>query len=470
MSDPIPSRALALSPHHSVSLLAPLPERPVLVRVSIFLRAPLSFARVSFFTLSGARALNLCDPSVVGRVVFMSSLPAVRPSRASPPTPSRGGSSVELPALPPPPGASEPSRTVTPPISSGGPVAPPPRVEGFVPPAAPSLPPFQKSRGPSGSIGAVDFRPASLGPAPPGGGSGVRQTFEDVPPPNGPVIPRRSASYQPRPGSYGAWGSCRQPGLLPQKTQGILDAGAELADNTRQWFGTAMARSRPLPVASLRFPWRRYARAGITPAELLSRDSLRPDLMRVRRVYEAGRVDEAGLILAWLTGEGGGVPYQIPDAITCDRTFAYTVGEVFYVDCMAEHVVSRAPGAPRRFVLSEFEELYVSPRPYPYSKARMALQKSASSLMRLFGIAVSPHDWATYRHREENDGRVFRSASLEQGITPRDFPELPEVVQESLPSFGVHALLPYALKHFGFACSDPNHPTHADLAHNVERE
>ena len=107
-----------------------------------------------------------------------------------------------------------------------------------------------------------------------------------------------------------------------------------------------MARSMPLPVEQLRFPWRRYARAGITLAELLSRDSLRPDLMRVRRVYEAGRVDEAGLVLARLTGEGGGVPYQIPDAIPFDRTFAYNIGDVFYVDRMAEHLVGRLPGAP----------------------------------------------------------------------------------------------------------------------------
>ena len=90
--------------------------------------------------------------------------------------------------------------------------------------------------------------------------------------------------------------------------------------------------------------------------------------------------------------------------------------------------------------------------------------------MRLYGIPVSPHDWANYRHREEDDGRVIRSASFEQGITPRDFPELPEVVRESLPSFRVHALLPYALKYLGFACSNPDHPAQADLVHNVERE
>ena len=174
MSDRIPSRALALSPHHSVSLLVPPPDRLAPVRVSVFFRAPLSFTNVSLLPPPGARVLNPCDPSAVGRVVIMSSLPGGRPSRESPPTPSRGGSSVELPALPPLSGASEPSRTVPPPVSSGGPVARPPRVEGFVPPAVPSLPPIQKSRGPSGSTGAVKFRPASSGPAPPGGGVGIR--------------------------------------------------------------------------------------------------------------------------------------------------------------------------------------------------------------------------------------------------------------------------------------------------------
>ena len=124
-------------------------------------------------------------------------------------------------------------------------------------------------------------------------------------------------------------GICRQPGVLPQKTRGILDAGAQLIYDTTQWFGAAMTCSMPLPVERLRFSWRRYARAGITLAELLSRDSLRSDLMRVRRVYEAGRVDEAGLVLALSTGEGGGVPYQITGAIPCDRTFVYNIGEIF---------------------------------------------------------------------------------------------------------------------------------------------
>lgn len=187
-------------------------------------------------------------------------------------------------------------------------------------------------------------------------------------------------------------------------------------------------------------------------------------------IYEAGRAYEASLVLDRMTCEGGEVPYQIADAIPCNRTFAYSIGEVVYEDRMAEHLFGRLRGAPRRFVLSDVEELYLSPYPYTYSKARVALQKTALSLMRLYEIAVLPHYWATFRHREEDDGRVFKSASFEQGITTRDFPELPEAVRGSLLSLGVHAPLPYALKHSSFACSDLAHSAHADLVYNVERK
>ena len=68
MSGPIPSRALALSPHHSVSLLVPPPVRLAPARESVFLRAPLSVTHVSLFPPPGARVLNPCDPSAVGRV------------------------------------------------------------------------------------------------------------------------------------------------------------------------------------------------------------------------------------------------------------------------------------------------------------------------------------------------------------------------------------------------------------------
>ena len=114
MSDPIPSRALALSTHHLVSLLVPPPDRLALVCVSVFLRVPLSFTHFSLFQPPGGRVLNPCDPSAVGRVVIMSSLPVGRPFCEPPPTPSRRGSSIELPALPPLSGASETSRTVPP--------------------------------------------------------------------------------------------------------------------------------------------------------------------------------------------------------------------------------------------------------------------------------------------------------------------------------------------------------------------
>ena len=164
MSDPIPSRAWALSRLHSVSLLVPPPDRLAPVRVSVFLRAPLSFTHVSLFPPPVARVINPCGPSAVVCVVIMSSILVGHPSRESPPTPSRGGSSAELPALPPLSGASAPSRTVPPPGSSGGSVLRRPRGEGFVPPAAPSLPPFHKHRGPRGPPGRWNFVPPRRGP------------------------------------------------------------------------------------------------------------------------------------------------------------------------------------------------------------------------------------------------------------------------------------------------------------------
>lgn len=202
---------------------------------------------------------------------------------------------------------------------------------------------------------SVEFRSASSISAVPERGKGVREAAEEIPHVGTTGVERTDAPYQPRVGSYGAWGSCRYPGDLPEKTRGGPDVGAELADDTKRSFGTPLQRSMPLPVEGLRFLWRRQARSGITLRYLLSRDSLRPDLMRFRRIYEAGLVDEASLVLDRLNSEGGGVPYQIPDAIPGDRTFSYSIGEVTYVDRMAEFLFGRVPGAPRRFVLSEVE-------------------------------------------------------------------------------------------------------------------
>ena len=175
-------------------------------------------------------------------------------------------------------------------------------------------------------------------------------------------------------------------------------------------------------------------------------------------------------MLGRLLAEGDGAAYQIPAAIVGDRTLAYSLAEVEYVDGMADYLLNRDPTSPREFVLSTVAGLYVSPRPFAYSKARVALQKSACSLMRLHHVAIAPHDWAAYRHSGEEVGRVFRSASFEGGLSPQDFPRLPAIVGETLPSFGVHPLLPYVLKHFGVACSDPSHPAFADLMYNFERE
>ena len=90
--------------------------------------------------------------------------------------------------------------------------------------------------------------------------------------------------------------------------------------------------------------------------------------------------------------------------------------------------------------------------------------------MRLHSIALAPHDWSAYRHASEADGRVLKSASFERGLSVGDFPTLPASIVEVFPSLGVHTLLPYALKHFGFACADPNHPAREALLSNAELE
>ena len=424
---------------------------------SVFSSVPLVRTHICFYPHTGASLLPRGQVYVASKVVFM-------------PSPLDGGPPLEALGLPPNSGVSRPLHAPSVPTPSGVSDIRPLLVIGVFPQAGHSLPPFQKSRGPSGSTVSVELRPALSATALPKGGEDSREAVEGVLSSEKTGAERPYAPYQARAGSYGALGSYRSPSDLPVKTRVRLDVGAELADDTTQWFGTPPKRSMALPVEHLRFPWRRHARSGITPAELLSRESLRPDLMRVRRMYEAGLVDEASLVLDVLTSEGGGLTYQIPDAIPWDRTLAYSIGEDTHVDLMAEFLFDRVPGVPRRFMLSEVAELYVSPRPYAYLKAGVALQKSAGSLMRLHAIAVSPHAWATYRQCAEDDGRFFRSVSFEPGITAKDFPELHEAVREALPSLGVHALLPYALKHFGYACADPYHPAHSDLEQNFERE
>ena len=124
----------------------------------------------------------------------------------------------------------------------------------------------------------------------------------------------------------------------------------------------------------------------------------------------------------------------------------------------------------KSFVLSEIPGLYVSPRPFPYSNARVSLQKSASSLMPLHAVAVAHQDWAAYRGPVEADDRVFRSSSFVGGLTPGDFPSLPNAVMGSFPSMGIHPLRPFILKHFGYPCADTRHPGRALLQHNCDRE
>ena len=84
--------------------------------------------------------------------------------------------------------------------------------------------------------------------------------------------------------------------------------------------------------------------------------------------------------------------------------------------------------------------------------------------------AVAHHDWAAYRGPEEADDRVFWSSAFVGGLTPGDCPSLPNAIMGSFPSLGIHPLLPFILKHFGYASTDAHHPARALLLHNCERE
>ena len=207
----------------------------------------------------------------------------------------------------------------------------------------------------------------------------------------------------------------------------------------------------------------------MTVSELLTRACLRPNLLRICRVHEAGLAGKEASSLS-LLAEGQGSPYQVPNEVPGDRTFAFSPAEAPYMDGMASALFCRVQRGLGPFVLSVIAGLYVSPRLYAYCKARVSLQKSASSLMRLHSIAVAHHDWAAYRGPDEADNRVFRSPAFVGGLTPGDLSSLPNAIIGSFPYLDIHPLLPFILKHFGYACADAHHPARALLQHNCERE
>ena len=172
-----------------------------------------------------------------------------------------------------------------------------PTVAGFVPPEG-HIPrrsgavvrpwstsqPFQRVRGSRGSTSSVELVPASSGQLP------------------NPVSPSADEPV------------AQQTGLLLRVSEGVrstpplrtVRSGEGASDTPSEWFGVPLERSTPLPLDRLKFSWCRYARSGVTVGELLARETLRPDLLRVRKVYEAGRGEEASLMLGLLLAEGDG--------------------------------------------------------------------------------------------------------------------------------------------------------------------
>ena len=235
-------------------------------------------------------------------------------------------------------------------------------------------------------------------------------------------------------------------------------------------FGTAADPSAPLSPNGLHFSWARHAHTGVTVSKILLRTELRPDLARVRKISEAGLVEQASAALARLMAEGAGAGYQVPDKIRRDRTFVYSITEVEYVDRMDSAILCLGGGGSSKFVLATVAGLYVCPQQYVFSKALAALQKSASALMRIHSIAVAHLDRSAYRRADEKDGRMFRSACFEHGMSQADFPALPAMVRDSFPPLGAHPLLPYVLKYFGYTFAEEGHPAYPKRLSKCERE
>ena len=138
-----------------------------------------------------------------------------------------------------------------------------------------------------------------------------------------------------------------------------------------EWFGTTALESIPLPLSRLQYPWRLHVRKGVCVEEILNRTWLRPDLARVCKIHSAGAGPGARLALERLMAEGDGFGYQLLDDLPGDRTFAFSVAEVEFVDRMGAFLFGPGQESPPRFVLSEVAGRYVLPRPYPYSKPRV---------------------------------------------------------------------------------------------------
>ena len=254
--------------------------------------------------------------------------------------------------------------------------------------------------------------------------------------------------------------------------QGSAPCSGEVRHDGRrsetELFGTAAFQSAPLSLNRLRFSRARHARTGVTVSEILLRIELRPDLGRVRKISEAGLVEQTSAALARLMAEGAGAGYQVPVEIRCDRPFVNSIAEVDYVDRMASAILHPGGGGSSEFVRATVVGLHVCPRLYVFSKALAVLQKSASASMRIHSIAVARLDWSAYRRADEKDGSVFRC--FEHGLSPADFPALPAMVRDSFPSLGVHPLLPYVLTYFGYAFAEECHPAYPALVSHCKRE
>ena len=149
---------------------------------------------------------------------------------------------------------------------------------GVVAPLWTMFQPFQRARGSRGSTTSIELittlgAPVVVSEIIPATGSAGQRVFALVRPP--------SAACEVN-GDGGL-------GVRPETALAMVISSREVDVDTHEWFEDPLEQSTPLPLDRLRFSWCRHARTGISVGELLSREHLRPDLSRVRKLYEAGR-------------------------------------------------------------------------------------------------------------------------------------------------------------------------------------
>ena len=265
---------------------------------------------------------------------------------------------------------------------------------------------------------------------------------------------------------YAASGSCAVPGYPYEGVEPT--SSLERFASSSKWLGRANAEGPPLCKDTLSYEWETFPRTDVSLSEVLAVVRPRLDLRRFQLLAERS-VPEA-VAPAWKTFFGRGHAYQVPEEIPCDRTFAFSVEEVAYVDKAARLLFGTIGPVSDVFPLSEIVGLHTHPCPTWYPDTRLELVRATASLMRMTGRSLCPHDWSSWRRLDNVETRVSRASSLAPGLTRESFPRQPDSVIGTFHPAGVHVLLPMVLTFFGYAAADPQHPSAVRFERIVAQE